>query len=182
MSRIAVVDADGHVTEPMSLWTDYVEPAYRERAPRPVLDERGRPCMLLDGRLVMRHAMLLTLGPDYDVAAAKFHAGGWDPQARLRDMDSEGIDLAVLFPSGAFYLPETRDPALTAALCRAYNDWLADHCPAAPSRLFGVAVLPPAAIDASIHELERATEKPGVRGASVPPTPYARRPIPHPAY
>ena len=70
MSRIAVVDADGHVTEPMSLWTDYVEPAYRERAPRPVLDERGRPCMLLDGRLVMRHAMLLTLGPDYDVGAA----------------------------------------------------------------------------------------------------------------
>src|SRR5205823_3891578 len=116
MSQISVVDADGHVTEPMSLWTDYVEPAYRERAPRPVLDERGRPCMLLDGRLVMRHAMLLTLGPDYDVGAAKFHAGGWDPQARLRDMDSEGIDLAVLFPSVAFYLPETSDAALTAAL------------------------------------------------------------------
>src|SRR5438445_381143 len=50
MSQISVVDADGHVTEPMSLWTDYVEPAYRDRAPRPVLDERGRPCMLLDGR------------------------------------------------------------------------------------------------------------------------------------
>jgi len=114
MSQIAVVDADWHVTEPMSLWTDYVEPAYRERAPRPVLDERGRPCMLLDGRLVMRHAMLLTLGPDYDVAAAKFRAGGWDPQARLRDMDSEGIDLAVLFPSVAFYLPETSDAALVS--------------------------------------------------------------------
>src|SRR3989454_10080681 len=98
------------------------------------LDERGRPCMLLDGRLVMRHAMLLTLGPDYDVAAAKFHAGGWDPQARLRDMDSEGIDLAVLFPSVAFYLPETSDAALTAALCRAYNGWLPGYCPAAPPR------------------------------------------------
>src|SRR5436309_623980 len=182
MSRIAVVDADGHVTEPMSLWTDYVEPAYRERARRPVLDERGRPCMLLDGRLVMRHTMLLTLGPDYDVAAAKFHAGGWDPQARLRDMDSEGIDLAVLFPSVAFYLPETSDPALTAALCRAYNDWLADYCRAAPSRLFGVAMLPLADIDASIHELERATEKLGFRGAFVRPNPYAGRPIHHPAY
>src|SRR5437762_6663941 len=74
-------------------------------------------------------------------------------------MDSEGIDLAVLFPSVAFYLPETSDPALTAALCRAYNDWLADYCRAAPSRLFGVAMLPLADIDASIHELERATEK-----------------------
>src|SRR5438094_568460 len=182
MSQIAVVDADGHVTEPMSLWTDYVEPAYRERAPRPVLDERGRPCMLLDGRLVMRHAMLLTLGPDYAVAAAKFRAGGWDPQARLRDMDSEGIDLAVLFPSVAFYLPETSDAALTAALCRAYNDWLADYCRAAPSRLFGVAMLPLVDLDASLRELERATEKLGFRGAFVRPNPYAGRPIHHPAY
>src|SRR2546426_12590731 len=115
--------------------------------------------MLLDGRLVMRHAMLLTLGPHYDVAAAKFRAGGWDPQARLRDMDSEGIDLAVLFPSVAFYLPETSDAALTAALCRAYNDRLADHCRAAPSRPFGGAMLPLADVDAPIRELERATQK-----------------------
>src|SRR2546428_14083615 len=94
MSRIAVVDADGHVTEPMSLWTDYVEPGYRERAPRPVLDERGRPCMLLAGRPVMRHAMLLPLGPDYDVGTAKFHAGGRDPQATLPGLDNGGIRLA----------------------------------------------------------------------------------------
>src|SRR5919197_1432380 len=126
MSRITVVDADGHVTEPMSLWTEYVEPAYRERAPRPVLDERGRPCMLLDGRLVMRHAMLLTLGPDYDVGAANFRA--------------------------------------------------------APSRLVGIAMLPLADVDASLRELERATEKLGFRGAFVRPNPYAGRPIHHPAY
>src|SRR2546427_2285744 len=130
----------------------------------------------------MRHAMLRTLGPDYDVGAAKFHAGGWDPQARLRDMDSEGIDLAVLFPSVAFSVPETSDPALMAALCRAYNDWLADYCRAAPSRLFGVAMLPLADIDASIRELERATEKLGFRGAFVAPTPYAGRPPTPPAY
>src|SRR2546425_6703842 len=138
--------------------------------------------MLLDGRLVMRHAMLLALGPDYDVAAAKCRAGGWDPQARLRDMDSEGIDLAVLFPSVAFYLPETSDAALMAALCRGYNDWLADYCRAAPSRLFGVAMLPLADIDASIRELERATEKLGFRGAFVRPNPDGRRAIPHPAH
>src|SRR5438046_3305075 len=182
MSQVAVVDADGPVTEPMSLRTDYVEPASRERAPRPVLDERGRPCMLLDGRLVMRHAMLLTLGPDYDVAAAKFHAGGWDPQARLRDMDSEGIDLAVLFPSVAFYLPETSDAALPAALCCAYNDWLADYCRAAPSRRFGVAMLPRVDLAASLRHPERATEKLGFRGAFVRPNPYGGRPIPHPDY
>src|SRR5262249_11839737 len=97
-SRLPVIDADGHVTEPPTLWAGYVGPASRERAPRPALDERGRPCMLLDGRLVMRHAMLLTFGPDYDIAGARIAAGGWDPHARLRDMDADGIDVAVLFP------------------------------------------------------------------------------------
>jgi len=182
MSRLPVIDADGHVTEPPTLWNDYVEPAFRERAPRIAFDERGRPCQLLDDRVIMRHAMLLTLGPDYDVASARFQAGGWDPHARLRDMDGEGIDVAVLFPSIAFYLPESQDAALTAALCRAYNNWLADYCRAAPGRLVGVTMLPLIDVDASIRELERTTEKLDFRGAFVRPNPYGGRPIHHPVY
>lgn len=181
-SRLLVIDADGHVTEPPTLWADYVEPAFRERAPRPALDERGRPCMLLDGHLVMRHAMLLTFGPDYDIAGARIAPGGWDPHARLRDMDADGIDVAVLFPSISFFFPEIEDAALLAALCRAYNDWLADYCRVAPGRLFGVAMLPLVDVDASIRELERATERLGFCGAFVRPNPCAGRPIHHPVY
>ncbi len=180
--REPVIDADGHVVEPPSLWTDYVEPAYRARAPRFVLDDRGRPCQLLDDRIIMRHAMVLTLGPEYRVEPDRFRRGGWEPQARLEDMDSEGIDLAVLFPSVAFYLPEIEDGALMAALCRAYNDWLADYCRAAPARLVGVAMLPLVDVDASLRELERAVERLGFRGAFVRPNPYAGRPIHHPVY
>ena len=177
-----VVDADGHVTEPMTLWSEYVEEPFRARAPRPALAERGRPCMVLDDRLIMRHAMLLTFGPDYDIGGARIAPGGWDPAARLRDMDADGIDAAVLFPSMGFYLPEIGDGALMAALCRAYNNWLADYCRAAPSRLFGVALLPLVDIDESVRELRRATERLGFRGAFVRPNPYAGRPIHHPVY
>jgi predicted TIM-barrel fold metal-dependent hydrolase len=180
--RQPVIDADGHVVEPLTLWSEYVEPAYRERAPRVVFDERGRPCQLLDDRMIMRHAFLLTLGPDYQMDPAKFRPGGWDPRARLVDMDSEGIDVAVLYPSISFYLPETGDAALMAALCRAYNDWLADYCRVARERLVGVAMLPLVDVDASIRELERAVEKLGFRGAFVRPNPYGGRPIHHPVY
>jgi predicted TIM-barrel fold metal-dependent hydrolase len=31
---------------------------------------------------------------------------------------------------------------LAAAVCRAYNRWLADYCKPYPDRLFGVAMLP----------------------------------------
>jgi uncharacterized protein len=156
--------------------------AFRARAPRPILDERGRPCMLLDDRIVMRHAMLLTFGPDYDIAAGRILPGGWDPTARLRDMDAEGIDAAVLFPSISFYFTEISDGALMAALCRAYNNWLADYCRAAPERLFGVAMLPLVDVGESVRELERATATLDFRGAFMRPNPYAGRPIHHPAY
>lgn len=181
-ARAAVVDADGHVVELPTMWAEYTEPAYRSRAPRFVVDERGRPCLLLDDRLLMRHAMLLTYGPEYDLGATPMRTGGWDPSARLRDMDDEGIDVAVLFPSLGFYLCELGDVALEIALCRAYNDWLADYCRTAPARLAGVALLPLADVDASIRELERATNDLGMKGAFFRPNPYAGRPIHHPRY
>jgi predicted TIM-barrel fold metal-dependent hydrolase len=180
--REPVIDADGHVVEPPNLWSEYVEEPYRQRAPCLALDERGRPCEVVDDRIIMRHAMLLTLGPDYDIAGTRFQPGGWDPQARLRDMDSEGIDRAVLFPSVGFYLAEIADAELMAVLCRAYNDWLADYCRAAPDRLVGVALLPLVDVDASIRELERAVTKLGFRGAFMRPNPYAGRSIHHPVY
>jgi predicted TIM-barrel fold metal-dependent hydrolase len=180
----AVVDADGHVVEPLDLWERYVDPAYRSRAPRFVADERGRPCALFDDRLEMQAAMLLTFGPDYDLAssASTRRAGGWDPTARLADMDAESIDVAVLFPSISFYIPELPDAGLQAALCRGYNRWLADYCAAAPDRLIGVAMLPFADVDAAIRELETAVAGDRFRGAFFRPNPQSGRLVQHPAY
>jgi uncharacterized protein len=33
-----VVDADGHILEPLDLWERYMDPAFRDRAPRIVKD------------------------------------------------------------------------------------------------------------------------------------------------
>src|SRR5262249_20142939 len=37
-----VVDADGHILEPLTLWDDYIDPAFRDRRPRFVIDENGK--------------------------------------------------------------------------------------------------------------------------------------------
>ena len=34
-----VVDADGHILEPLDLWDNYIDPEFRERRPRFVIDE-----------------------------------------------------------------------------------------------------------------------------------------------
>lgn len=181
-ARLPVIDADGHVTELPHIWEEYVEPRFRARAPRVGLDEQGHPCQFVDDRIVMRHAMLLTLGPDYSFDNIRGVEGGSDGAARLRELDSEGIDVAVLFPSVALYVAEATDPELQAALCRGYNDWLAVFCRPDPSRLIGVALLPLVDVEASVRELERTTEKYGFRGIFFRPNPYADRPIHDPAY
>ena len=52
--------------------------------------------------------------------------GGFDPHARIVDMDREGIDAAFLYPSLGLFLGGMKDPDAAAAACRAYNRWLAD--------------------------------------------------------
>ena len=69
-------------------------------------------------------------------------AGGFDPHARIPDMDADGIDAAFLYPSLGLFSGAIHDPELAAATCRAYNRWLADYCSAYPDRLFGIAMLP----------------------------------------
>ena len=37
-----VIDSDGHILEPLTLWNDYMDPAFRDRAPKLVIDKDGR--------------------------------------------------------------------------------------------------------------------------------------------
>src|SRR5207245_2959269 len=58
-------------------------------------------------------------------------AGAFDGAARLKDMDTDGIDIAVLYPTIGLSIGNA-PPAIAEGLCRAYNDWLRDYCDAAP--------------------------------------------------
>src|SRR5690242_17612411 len=61
--------------------------------------------------------------------------GGFDPDAPIVDMDSDGIDAAFLYPSLGLFTGAVEAPDLAAAMCRAYNRWLADYCKPYPDRL-----------------------------------------------
>jgi predicted TIM-barrel fold metal-dependent hydrolase len=176
-----VVDADAHVIEPRELWNDYLEDRFRERGPRFAPTERGLNALLIDDQLIAAEAFELSRGAS-TVASdrpATRHAtiGG-----RLADMESEGITAAVLFPTIGLYLSEVRDPALLAALCRAYNNWLADQCAQGQHRLYGAAMLPLSDIDAAVTELERVIDRDGAKAVMVRPNPANGRSLHHPAY
>jgi predicted TIM-barrel fold metal-dependent hydrolase len=66
--------------------------------------------------------------------------GGYDPSARLRVMDGEGIDAVLLYPTiGICWEGHVTDGKLATAYTRAYNRWLAEFCRTDPKRLYPVA-------------------------------------------
>jgi predicted TIM-barrel fold metal-dependent hydrolase len=79
-----------------------------------------------------------------------------DPRARLQDMDQEGIDVSVLFPTMFLVWPLAENPVLARALCRAYNDWIAGKCAASGGRLRWVATVPLPDVEGSVAEIARA--------------------------
>ena len=74
------------------------------------------------------------------------------------------------------------DPKLAAAMCRAYNRWLADYCKPYPDRLFGVAMLPMQSVNLAIEEMRFARKQLGMKGGFLRPNPYNGRMANHPDY
>ena len=180
-----VVDADGHVVEPRQVWTSVPE----EHRPRIERDAQGYEHVVVGDREVLAVALgtLATPGarfsdPEGFRSLEEAWPGGSDPRARLLDMDAEGIDQAVLFPSVGLYFWALDDPAPAVAIARAYNDWLAQYCAADPSRLFGAAMVPVQDPEAAAAELRRAHDDLGFVAAFVRPNPCRGRSLSHPAY
>jgi predicted TIM-barrel fold metal-dependent hydrolase len=68
-----------------------------------------------------------------------------------------------MYPTSGLGIGRVRDPDFNAALCRAYNDFIADYCTASP-RLKAVANLPVNNPAAAAKELNRAVTKLGLCG------------------
>jgi uncharacterized protein len=171
-----VIDADGHVAEPGDLWDRFLEPELRGFGPKLVRDEQGRMRMVIGGELIPP----VPAPPEWGDRARP--AGGADPRARLADMDAEGIEQSVLFPSMGLFFAGIEDDRVHGALCRAYNDWLGEFCATDPARLFGVAVIPQGDISASVVEARRACTELGFRGVMVRPNQIRGRSLHHPGY
>jgi uncharacterized protein len=182
---MSVVDADGHVVEPRTAWASVPE----EHRPRIERDSHGFEHVVVGDTEILAVPLgtLATPGARFDDPAAvrpleEALAGGSDPRARLADMDTEGIDQAVLYPSIGLYAWAIDDPAAAVAVARGYNDWLASYCAADPARLFGAAMVPVQDPAGAVEELRRARDELGFVAAFVRPNPCLGRSLPHRDY
>jgi predicted TIM-barrel fold metal-dependent hydrolase len=176
MSDYRLVSADSHVIEPMDMWPRYIEPDYRARAPR--LVRQGDADMIaIDGLAPTPAGLLATAGqsPEERSLAGgldKGIAGGWDPVARLADMDKDDIELEVLYPTVSFGMWKAPDLDYQYACMRAYNRWMADYAGTSPGRLVGLGLVSLRDVGRAIEELKGFPAK-GLRGACIAATPRA---------
>jgi len=106
--------------------------------------------------------------------------GGWDPKARIVDMDKDGLTAEVLYPTiglGQFAF----EKEVQEASFRSYNDWIADFCKHSPKRLFAVPCLAVYDIDLAIKELQRCNDM-GLKGALIWQMPDPKLPLDSPHY
>jgi predicted TIM-barrel fold metal-dependent hydrolase len=186
-----VIDADGHILEPPDLWQEYIDPAFRAQGPRIVIDDNGKERFFVENKLLGTKkgiSRIGAIGARQGVVSAdtmKYvdgRKGGFDPHARIVDMDLDGIDAAFLYPSLGLYTGGIDNPQLAAACCRAYNRWLNDYCSAYPDRLFGVALLPLQDVSLAVEEMHFARNELGMKAGFLRPNPYNGRMLHHPDY
>jgi hypothetical protein len=84
MARIYnVIDADGHVLEPVDIWEKYIDPAYRDRAPRLIIDTDGKERLLVEGQVLGSKKGFGNIGARHRHRAYVY--AGMDPCTRDRD-------------------------------------------------------------------------------------------------
>jgi uncharacterized protein len=194
-----VVDSDSHIFEPPAIWEQYLDPGYRVAARSAFsyhLSDDGRIAVTLNGRpaspmnrgalnrqAIWRPGMTPEQVGEIDPhQACPINPGAQNSSTRLADMDSMGVDRAVIFPTlFAEYFPLVEDPHIAAALARAYNDWIADFCRAAPQRLYPVGVLPTQDVTFAIGEMKRAAAA-GFKACVLRPSFFEGRFLNHPYY
>ena len=177
-----VFDSDMHLIEPADLWERYIDPAYKDRAPKGLRRHPRDLAVQVAGHTFppenrsYANAIRPIMTQQMDVYTAS-EARHWDSASQVMAMDQEGIDCAVLFPSrGLFTLGSNDlDPGLATAIARAYNDWLADFCARGAGRMFGAGMIPPHDIDGAIHEARRVVHDLGFKTVFVRPNPVHGR-------
>jgi predicted TIM-barrel fold metal-dependent hydrolase len=137
----ALVSVDSHIMEPTD-WAEWMPAKLRDRAPKQWRDDVGNLRFSYDGVEVDDH---------FDPCVMEGREGLHDVEARMRDLNAEGIAKDLMYPQRSFGLLAgmrrshedivKHDEEYAMAYIRAYNAYVAHVSEQYPDRLYGVAIL-----------------------------------------
>ena len=188
MTNYRIISQDDHVYEPPDLWTSRIDPKFLDRAPRIVSMDDGE-WWYADGIRAAGAAAGAQVGKRFEDPEnltdegyfADVRPGGYIPEEHVKDMEIDGLDVSIVYPTVGLILFNQPDGALLTAICKAYNDWVAEFCSPFPKRLKAIAMLNVDVVEEGVKELERCA-KMGLIGAMITVYPPEARPYNSPEY
>jgi len=172
------------------MWAERIDKKLRDRAPHTVRGLQGKegeffvcqnispiPVAAAFGAGVPSEELPEHNKKGYEAAPASV----WDPAARIKDQDLDGVRAEVIYTTFGMPLYSLDDAELRAACFRAYNDWAMEYCSYDPKRLLPLGLITLEDIEAGVQELRRVAKK-GMKGAMIWVSPPDDRPYSHPDY
>ena len=177
--RLAVLDADSHLTDVDDLWTKRAPAAYKDQILH-VENIDGVRTWVVEGISVGKAGGGSTIDKagikhpfqesmvEWDFERA--HIGAWDIDTRLEVLDTMGIQHQVLYPNalglGGQALADVKDPVLRNLCVEIFNDSRAEIQSRTNNRLLPMPILPSWDIDACVREAQRISDM-GLRGVNM---------------
>ena len=194
MSDYRVISSDNHVFEPAQLWTERAEAKFKDRVPK-VVNIQGQQGVangdwwFCDGRKVVGAFAGAQTGLRFEEpeklsmesSMEDVRPGGYIPEEHIKDMDIDGVDVSIVYPTVGLLLYSVPDSELLTSTFRTYNDWVSEFCSAIPKRLKGIAMLNVDDVQEGVRELERCA-KLGFCGAMITVYPPEERSYDRPEY
>src|SRR5919198_6392252 len=190
MTAYRIISGDSHFVEPPNMWAERIDKKFRDRAPRTVKGLQGREGEFFVCENISPIPVAAAFGAGVPSEQLPEHnkkgfeaapASVWDPAARIKDQDRDGVQAEVIYTSMGMPLYGLDDTALRVACFRAYNDWAVEYCSHNPKRLLPLGLITLEDIAAGVQELQRIAKK-GMRGAMIWAEPPDERPYTHPDY
>jgi predicted TIM-barrel fold metal-dependent hydrolase len=198
-----LVSVDDHLVEKPDLWQERLPRKFREVGPRIIEADgtetdqygfgtkvpKGSQAWMLEGKVYAQLGLNAVAGKPRDAIGTEplrfsdMIPGCFEPAARVTDMDIDGVQTEMLFPSfprfAGTLFAELDDRELAECCTRAWNDFVVEEwCEAYPGRFIPMIILPFWDVDASIRELERLGDR-NIRSVSFPENPV---PLGYPSY
>ena len=175
-----IMSVDDHLIEHPRVWQDRLPERFKEAGPQ-IKDVDGKHLWHYDGNVFPTIGLNAVAGKPRDqwgldpVRYEDMIPGCYDPAARVKDMDLDGVQTALCFPSFPGFAGSTffkaPDRELAAACVTAWNDFYIDEwCATAPDRYIPLGIIPFWDIDAAVAEATRIAAK-GARTISFPDSP-----------
>ncbi len=130
-----LISVDDHLMEPPDVFEGRMPAKFGDLAPHVVETEEGHQVWSFEGQPYFQVGFMCVAGRDQEdhrfepARYEEMRPGCYDIDARIKDMDINGVYASVNFPSGVTgfggtLFSEAKDPELGLASMRAWNDWL----------------------------------------------------------